>query len=127
MSGYSKEIKEIVDQTYHPVTSSLLDNQDDFMSSDDESYEPPPKRLRSNNNVTNEEHRLLDMVGTSTNIKQDILKSNQPDLIKGKCLQMLREYEDDPENNSTSLTALQMILQLPTELKPLPISLENTF
>ena len=126
MSGYSKEIKEIVDQTYHPVTSSLLDNQDDFMSSDDESYEPPTKRSRSNN-TTNEEHRLLNMVGTSTNIKQDILKSNQPDLIKGKCLQMLREYEDDPENNSTSLTALQMILQLPTELKPLPISLENTF
>ena len=90
MSGYSKEIKEIVDQTYHPVTSSLLDNQDDFMSSDDESYEPPPKRSRADN-TTNEEHRLLNMVGTSTNIKQDILKSNQPDFFQFYILVITRK------------------------------------
>ncbi len=63
-----------------------------------------------------EEARLRKLMGvTDVSLKTQILNCSQPDLVKVKCLQYLQLYEDDPENNSTSLTALQLILNLPTK------------
>lgn len=129
MSGYQQEIKEIIDSTYKPLDSTLISKAQDFMDSSDEDYSGPGSPVRSRtSNVDPEELRLLKLVGDSNgNIKDQILRSDHPDLIKAKCLQMLREYSDDPENNSTSLSALQMILKLPTRTAPVPISLDNNF
>jgi ATP-dependent Lon protease len=137
MSGYQKEIQEIMDTTYRPLSSeSLINKADAFMSSDSDSEDIAlSDRSRGQNRtqmperrIDPEEFRLLKLLGESDgNIKTQILFSNHHDLIKAKCLQMLREYNDDPENNSTALTALQMILKLPTEFVSIPVSMENNF
>ena len=73
------------------------------------------KQSHSNSSRFTEEERLRKLMNVSdVCLKTQILNCNHPDLIKAKCLQYLQLYEDDPENNSTSLTALQMILSLPT-------------
>ena len=76
---------------------------------------------------THEEDRLLNLLEeTDDSLKSILLNSEHSDLTKAKGLQLLRQYEDDPENNSTSLSAIQLILKLPTKIKNAPISLKNT-
>ena len=74
-----------------------------------------------------EEERLRKLMNVSdVCLKTQILNCNHPDLIKSKCLQYLKLYEDDPENNSTSLTALQLILSLPTSCVSSSITTNQT-
>lgn len=140
MSGYRKEIEEIIDRTYHPVTDRLISRADDFIIDDEDfpsstDYDRKPRYTRRTEHSPPisphrdaEELRLLRLLDDgSTSLKQRVLDSKHPDLIKAKCLQMLREYEDDPENNSTAQTALQLILKLPTERKELPISTSSSY
>lgn len=62
-----------------------------------------------------EERRLLDLLGVSSlPLRTQILNSHMTDLNKGKCLQLLQQYNADPDNNYTSLNALELILRLPT-------------
>jgi ATP-dependent Lon protease len=137
MSGYQEEIKEIISRTYSPLKSALIDRADSFCSDmdqepDDVEWKPPQRRDRGRSRRSSgadpEELRLLKLLGNNDNsIKSQILSSKHPDLIKAKCLGMLREYNDDSENNSTALTAVQMILKLPTDTVSIPISMSNDF
>lgn len=137
MSGYQEEIKKIV-SSREPLDSLInrskdfIDESEDFDLSLSSSPSPTPttptRRRPRGARKDPEELRLLKLLGENDgNIKTQILKSGHHDLIKAKCLQMLREYNDDPENNSTALTALQMILRLPTKSVPIPISMQNDF
>lgn len=139
MSGYRKEIEEIIDRTYHPVTDHLIQRADDFFIDDEDfpsSTALPHTHGRGRGRTAlpisphrdAEELRLLRLIDDpSASLKQRVLDSKHPDMIKAKCLQMLREYEDDPENNSTAQTALQLILKLPTDKKALPISMDSSY
>lgn len=95
----------------------------------DSSLDPDPdyrthKRSRASGL---EEDRLLSLLGASEqSLREQILASKQPDLVRAKCLQYLKQYEDDPENNSTALSAVQLILQLPTSTVSPPVSRSNT-
>lgn len=134
MSGHAKEIQEIIHRTYNPLSNdTLIKYSDEFVDSDDDELIPNRDRYRyrnrnKDNKIDAEETRLLNLIGkNNSSIREQIINSNQPDRIKAKCLQMLREYEDDAENNSTALSALHMIIKLPTELQQLPISLKNSY
>lgn len=144
MSGFRQEINEIM-HTYRPLDMKGLitkadefriDEEDDLAWTPSRSPSPGPgpglapttKQHSRSRHVDPEELRLLKLLGDNDgNIKSQILNSNHPDLIKAKCLQMLREYHDDSENNSTALSALQLILKLPTTLVKIPVSLEDNF
>jgi len=141
MSGFQKEINEIMHTYRPPDMKGLITKADEFRidEEDDLAWTPSPSpspspstashhAARNHRHVDSEELRLLKLLGDNDgNIKSQILNSNHPDLIKAKCLQMLREYYDDSENNSTALSALQMILKLPTTLVQIPVSLEDNF
>lgn len=135
MSGYQKEIKEIMDSKFKPVNDVLINRGCEFMDSSDDSvsspmYTTPARSQRYQRHQTQhpEELRLLKLVdGDNGDIKTKILESGHSDMVRAKCLQMLREYNDDPENNSTAITALQMILKLPVTCKDIPISIDKGY
>lgn len=124
MSGYQKEIKEIMNSKFKPVNDMLIKRSDVFEDSSD-SDSDNGGNFKS---IDPEELRLLKLInGNNNDIKTRILQSGHPDAIRAKCLQMLREYNDDPDNNSTSITALENILKLPVTCKDLPISINNGY
>lgn len=145
MFGYKRKIEELP-YTNLPEGHRLISKAEQFMSEETEeseesesdvetSEEDEPvartgrtrrERRQQEYHELQEEHRLLSLIGCTGNIKTQILSSSHSDLIKAKCLQMMREYNDDHENNSSSLSALQTILKLPTHSVPMPISLETS-
>jgi ATP-dependent Lon protease len=127
MSGYKKEINDIVNSNFFPVTEQLIRRSKEFRNEDNDDDED--EDIAYNEPYRDaEEMRLLNLLNDSTmTLKQRILTSAHPDLLKAKCLQMLREYEDDSENNSTAISALHLILKLPTMYKALPVTLDNEY
>ena len=131
MSGYQKEIREIINSTYRPLRERKAPNYYDPTWIDSDRSDNT-ERSDNTDEIVNrtqapcaEEQRLLGLLGNQDcGIKQTIISSGHSDLIKARCLQMLREYQDDPENNSTAMTALQLILKLPTSTIPMSISMD---
>lgn len=147
MSGYKKVIKRIIDETYKPITGRLItkakeldpdwepgmeeDLDDDFLILEQDTVIPEAMDADADvgmeGDMMAEERRLLGLLSdTGTSLREQILGSSIDDLTKAKCLQMLREYHDDPENNSTTMTTIQLILRLPTTCMTLPISMNNS-
>ncbi len=60
MSGYSKEIREIIDKTYHPIKDKLINRSEQFL--DDSDVSDDTYRSERNENTT----------------RQQILRSAQP-------------------------------------------------
>lgn len=148
MSGYTREIRDIIDKKFRPATGPLISRVEEFDVSGsgndaDTDVKRTPKRKRvvspcpsdstyqpshGSSDVDPEETRLLGLLGGSDlSVRRQILNSQHSDRIRSRCLQMLREYEDDPENNSTGLTALNLILRLPTASRALPVSISNSY
>jgi ATP-dependent Lon protease len=50
---------------------------------------------------------------TSNRLKKQVAASTHCKDIKTRCYDLLRQYEQDPDNNGTGLTTVQLILQLP--------------
>ena len=89
---------------------------------------PPIKRKRMAISDTDEDTSDDDWVPDSTStltstststltltltLKKKISASNHCKDIKTRCYDLLRQYEQDPDNNGTGLTIVQLILQLP--------------
>jgi ATP-dependent Lon protease len=132
MSGYTREIRDIIDNEFRPATGKLISRVEEFDTTSRRSRKVPviyDSDTEPDEDVDPEEARLLGLLGEldDQHVKRRILDSRHSDRIRSRCLQMLREYEDDPENNSTSLTALNLILRLPTASRPLPVTINNSY
>lgn len=145
MSGYKKTIQAIIDRTYKPLGHNLIVKDDELRDDadiEDLDWNPDLDMLpddeiafttgsgkesrRHGGPISAEEARLLRLLSDiDVPLKTQILNSKCTDIIKAKCLQMLREYEDDPENNSTTLTTIQLILKLPTTVVSSPVTFQN--
>ena len=75
-----------------------------------------------------EEQRLHTQVGADIPMKHRILMLPCPDEVKIKALTLLKSYEDDPENNSSALNALQLIARLPWNIyHKFPVTIQDSY
>lgn len=68
---------------------------------------------RKRRQLEEEEMRLNKLMSQDVPLKYRILELEAPDSIKTSGLTLIKRYQDDPENNSTCLTAAEKICELP--------------
>ena len=76
----------------------------------------PLKRKRGLEDDEDEDYDW-EPASTDSKLRSEIQASGHTEEIKQHCLMLLDQYYQDPDNNSTGLTAISLILKLPIKVK----------